>query len=106
LPAFSLTNEVVGGQAKQVLQMTNGISLHFTSTNIVFWFAKDSTIAFDFDQVNRKPTRYMLQIPDSDNQPRQSILDINADGLPELRELKGQQKRQILFRGECRSVSF
>jgi hypothetical protein len=49
LAPFTVTNVVVGGERRQILEMTNGMSLYFTSTNAVIWFGEDSSVAVEFD---------------------------------------------------------
>jgi hypothetical protein len=100
LPAFSITNEIAGGEFRQILQVTNGLALYFTRSDVVVWFGEGSAISVEFDPENLRPLKILLKTPASRDQPAASVLDINADGVPEIREVKGESRRQVLYRGE------
>jgi hypothetical protein len=101
LPSFFVTNEVVNGELRQVLEATNGLSLYFTESYITVWFCKGSDTVIGFDPKTLKPQKILWEIPPSDNSPGQAIFDVNADGVPDIRKLKDvSETRQIFFKGE------
>jgi len=101
LPSFIVTNDVVGGDLRQVLEVTNGLSLYFTESYITLWFTNGSDTVIGFDPKTLKPQKILWEIPPSDSRPGQAIFDVNADGIPDIRELKDASKtRQIFFKGE------
>ena len=98
---YSVTNIIVDGESTLVFKMTNGISLFLTHSNLAAWFWKDSEIAIGFDPETLKLSNIFLNTSSSSNQLGQSVLDLNADGIPDIRELKDATKtRQIFFHGE------
>ena len=101
LPSFSVTNTVVAGKLSQVLQITNGLSLYFTQTNIVVWFRKDSKIMVEFNPETLKPLSILLGTSPSGDQPGQLIFDSNADGIPDAARIKDASgTQQLFYRGE------
>lgn len=100
LPDFHITNIVAGGQLRQVINVTNGISLYFTESNLVVWFCKDSDLILNYSAVDLRPESVMLEMPEVGAEPAQATWDINADGVPEFRRIRGQETNEILFRGE------
>lgn len=105
LPPFIVTNEVVDGQLRQVIEATNGLSLYFTKSYITVWFSKGYDTVIGFDPKTLKPKKVLWDMPPSDNHPGQEIFDVNADGVPDIRKLKDASKtRQIFYKGEWRTV--
>jgi uncharacterized protein YneR len=101
LSPFSVTNKEVNGELMQVLEMTNGISFYFTESNVVVWFCKGSDTVIKYDPETLKPLTILLEIPPSGDRPGQSIFDLNADGIPDIMEVKETPKtRKIFYRGE------
>jgi len=98
---YSVTNIVIDGEPTLVLKITNGVSLFFTHSNLAVWFWKDSEIDIGFDPETLKLSKIFLDKSSSSNQFGQSVLDLNADGIPDIRDLKDATKtRQIFYRGE------
>jgi hypothetical protein len=91
---------MAGGEHRQVLEMTNGMSLYFTTSDVVIWFGEGSSIVVGFDPSTRKPLSTLLTRAASSEEPGASILDINADGVPEIRHVLGGSKKELLYRGE------
>ena len=100
LPFFSVTNEMAGGELRQVLSTTNGLSLYFTASDLVVWFGRDSAIVVEFDAATHKPLNILLKRPASGENPVESIFDINADGVPEIKKVHGGATNYLLYRGE------
>jgi hypothetical protein len=91
----------VDGELRQVLEMTNGISFYFTKSNAVMWFCKDSDIVIKFDPKTQRPLSILLETPASADRPGQLIYDLNADGVPDVGEIKNASRtQQIFYRGE------
>lgn len=98
---FSVTNRFAGGEFRQIIQITNNMTLYFTRSNIVIGFCAGGDTVIDFDPESRRPLSILLETPASSNQPAQSVLDINADGIPDIREIKdGTRTKQIFYHGE------
>jgi hypothetical protein len=98
---FTVTNETVGGTMRQVLYFTNGVSLCFIGTNVTIWFGKRSDLVVSYDSKTLIPSSTLLEIPESSNRPAQSVLDLDADGVPDFRQLNdGTGTRQIFYRGD------
>lgn len=101
LPAFFTTNDVVDGKLRQVLETTNGLSLYFTESYVVVWFGGGYDTVIGFDPKTIKPKRILWDIPASSSNLGEAVFDVNADGVPDVRELKNSSRtHQIFFRGE------
>jgi len=101
LPHFSIRNEFAGGELRQVIDITNGVSHYFDPTNVVVWFGNGADIVVGIDPKLLKPSSILFEIPASSKQPRQSVLDINADGIPDVREIKDESgTQQVFYRGQ------
>lgn len=68
----------------------------------MFWFGKDSnsSIVIELDAKTQEPRNVLLKRPASGDQPVESVLDNNADGVPEIKMIEGQTRKQILYQGE------
>jgi hypothetical protein len=97
---FTVTNEIAGGEFRQVLQVTNGLKFYFTGSDVVMWFSQGAAISIGFDSETLAPVEILLKTPPSGDQPATSVLDINADGVPDMREIDSTGERQIFYRGE------
>ena len=92
---------VVDGESVLAFKITNGISLFLFPTNLVVWFGKDSDIEVGFDPDSLKLQKILLGTPSSSNQLGQNVFDMNADGIPDVRDLKDASKtHQIFYHGE------
>lgn len=101
LVPYIVTNRFVGGEFRQLIQITNGMDLYFTSSNIVIGFCPGTTTVIPFDPETRRPSSIFWDFPATSNEPGQSVIDFNADGVPDFRRLEDEQKtRQIFLRGE------
>jgi len=101
LPPFSITNRFAGGELRQMIQITNGMTLCFTRSNIAVGFCPGAFTLISFDPETRKPLSVLLETPPSASQPAQSVLDLNADGIPDIRQVQdGSNTRQVFYRGE------
>ena len=97
LPPFSVTNIIVDGELRQVLQTSNGMEVYFTQSNVVVWFCKGSDTVIGFDPKTLKPLSILFETPPIGDQPGQSIFDLNADGVPDVGEIKDTGKTQLIF---------
>lgn len=100
LPSYSIVNEIVGDEVRQVINLTNGMSLYFSKTNLVIWPSTNSSIVVVFDPESRAIKSTMLKLPAKNGEPDQAVLDINADGVPDLRKRDGGLGNEIFFQGE------
>jgi hypothetical protein len=100
LPAFSIVNRGAGGEFRQVIQVTNDPALYFTETDVVVWFGGGSYISIGFDRETLRPTESLFRVPASGERPAASVLDINADGVPDYRRVNGRELREIFYQGE------
>jgi hypothetical protein len=100
LPPFSVKEKFAGGELRQVIQVTNGMSLYFTKSNVVVWFCEGNDTVLSFDSDTLVPSSILLEKAALGDQPGQSILDINADGIPDIREIKSKSLKQIFYRGD------
>jgi hypothetical protein len=101
LTPFVVTNEPVAGEIRQVLRITNGMSLYFTPKDFVLWFGDGSSIVIEVEPKTGHPRNILLNRNASGDQPAESVLDINADGVGDLRQVRGTSPRKdIFYRGE------
>ena len=100
LPPFFITNTIAGGELRQVIQITNGVSLYLTASNICVWFTTNSDIVIAYDPVTLRPMKTLLTVPPFFGEPAQKVYDSNADGVPEMRRLDGERQSQIFYHGE------
>ena len=101
LSPFSITNEIVGGEYQEVLATTNGVSLYFTSSDLVVWFKDGSSFVVKLDITNQCPLNILLNRVATKNQPSESVMDLNADGVPDLKEVHGDRPhKEIFYKGE------
>ena len=98
---FSVTNRFAGGEFRQIIQITNGMTLYFTRSNIVVGFCPGADTVIAFDPETRVPLSVLLETPPLASQPAQAVLDLNADGIPDIRQVQdGSNTRQVFYRGE------
>jgi hypothetical protein len=100
LPGFSITNQIVNGKLQQVMQSTNGISFYFADSYFVVWLGTNSDMIVDFDPVSLRLKTVMEETSASENGPAQAVWDMNGDGVPEMRKIKGQTTNEIFYKGE------
>jgi len=99
LPLFYITNEVANGEFRQIIQVTNGLSLYFTESNICVWFCPGSSIAVNYDPRSLIPMKTLLDVPPLSGKPGYDVYDSNADGVPELRRINGGPRTEVFYRG-------
>jgi hypothetical protein len=100
LGSFTVTSAVVDGISREVLESANGMSLYFTSSNLVVWFNDATSIVIEFDPETLNPKSLLLDIPPSAGEPGKSVADLNADGVPEVRRIHGKPGKEVFYRGE------
>jgi len=102
LPSFVVTNEVDdNGKVRQLIEFTNGLSLYVTESWITVWFGHGYDTVVGFDPKTLEPQKILWEIPPSGTNPGRAVFDVNADGVPDVSELKdGSKTRQIFYRGE------
>src|ERR1039458_4412316 len=100
LPSFFVTNEIAGGEFRQVIVVTNGLSLYFTPSNVCVWFCNDSSLVVTYDPQALNPMKTLLEVPPSMGEPGYVVYDSNADGVPELRRVRGHSETEVLYHGE------
>jgi hypothetical protein len=99
LPRFSITNVVAGGELREIIQVTNGLSFYFTKSEVCVWFRKDSSVVVIFDPITMIPTKTSLETPLWSDGEGEEVFDVNADGVPDIRRVKGRSE-DIFYRGE------
>ena len=98
---FSLTNSVMEGQPVQVVRSTFGLRIVPRRSNVFIGFGtNDASINVFFDQVTLKPRLILTETPNSSNRPGQWVFDYNADAIPDVRQIKGEEDRQLYYLGD------
>jgi hypothetical protein len=99
LGPFSIANEQAGGEYRQILKFTNGASLYFTEKDLVVWFGDGSSFVVGVDTNTGGPKSILLNRAAVGDKPAESIFDVNADGLPEIRHVRTGSKKELLYNG-------
>jgi hypothetical protein len=97
---FSLTNAVMDDQPVQVLKSTFGLRILPRKTDVNILFGTNASLMVSFNPNTLKPETILLTSLDSDGKPDQSVFDLNADGMPDMRFLKGTENRQLYYLGK------
>ena len=63
LPSFVVTNRVVDGKLRQVIEVTNGLSLYFTTSYITVWFCEGAATVIGVDPKTLRPKGILLDVP-------------------------------------------
>jgi hypothetical protein len=102
---FSATNIVLDdGSPALVLHGTNGLSVEMGERRVTMYFGLSNTITAWFDPDSRRLTKLLLETADSEHGRGQWVTDLNADGVPDMRRIKGQNGNELFFKGQwCRS---
>jgi hypothetical protein len=100
LPVYYITNEIAGGELRQILHASNGVSLYFTESNVVVWFCPGSSIAVEYDPQSLIPMKTLLDVPHLAGKPGYEVYDSNADGVPEMRRIDGSTNTEVFYHGE------
>jgi len=97
---FSLTNAVMDGQSVQVVKSTFGLGILPRRTDLTIRFGTNGSLNVSFNQTTLKPESILLRTAGSGNEPGQWVWDINADGMPDLRQIVGQESKQLYYMGK------
>jgi hypothetical protein len=97
--SFYLTNAFMDGKKVQILKCPSGIGILPTKTNVTIRFGDRAWLSVTYNKDTLKPQAIVLETEGSKNTPGQTVYDVNADGIPDMRELEGESRRQLLFHG-------
>lgn len=96
---FYLTNVLSNGELLQIFKSTSGLAIVPSESDVVISFGSNGMMTVFFDRATLKPSSTMLEVSGNAGVPRQTVADLNADGVPEIRQIKGSEVKQIYFKG-------
>lgn len=96
---FSLDEVVSDGQKFQVLQSESGLAVLPRRSDVSIQFGANAFMHVFFNEATLKPERIVLEPMQRANQPGESVYDLNADGMPDTREIEGRKQAQLYYKG-------
>jgi len=96
---FSITNAFVDGRIEYLVKAKFGLRIMPTRTDVTIQFGTNDYINILFNRDTLKPESILLKITGRDGKG-QSVFDANADGIPDIRRIEGEDKRQLFLGGE------
>lgn len=95
---FVLTNAVLEGKSVQVVRSTFGLGIQPTASDLFIQFGTNGFLTVTFNPTNMVPETILLETVGTNNRPKYSSYDLNADGIPEARILEEEGARQVYYR--------
>jgi hypothetical protein len=83
-----------------VLKSTFGLKILPCRSDVHIQFGTNGNLHIFFNETTLKPEATRFETADSDGKPGYDIYDMNADGVPDLRQIHGEKSRQIYYLGK------
>ena len=87
------------GSSGWVFQSTNGVSWVVEPKSLTLYFDLDHTLTVNFDQTGKRPRKIVLETPKSATNAGHWTVDLNADGIPDTRRIKGREGLDVFYLG-------
>jgi len=95
---YSVRQEVRDGVEHWIYQAPNGVTVMTTKDHVSVVLAIDRGLSFHVDPTNGLPSGLLLETLGSDGSAGQWVRDVDFDGIPDSRRLKGGG-RELFYRG-------
>jgi hypothetical protein len=98
---FLITNAAsVAQDVEWMIQYTNGVCVTFGSNNVAITFGFNSSLSATYDSEMKTPTNIILETAAHGAEPGTWVIDLNGDGVPDKRRIKGRQGSQLFYNGD------
>lgn len=99
---FTFTNLVTDAAKPPswVVMFTNSLSWTVEEKRMSMNFGLQGGVTIDLDPNAESVRKIVVELPASKDEPGQWIADVNGDGVPDTRKLKGSEGLQVFYRGD------
>jgi hypothetical protein len=95
---FTLVNTNLDGEFVQVLKSSFGLKIQAETNYISIVFTTNILLMIEYDPKTLKPESTFWSREDSNSKRCEEVIDLNADGTPDLKVIKGDgDEKKLLF---------
>jgi hypothetical protein len=95
---FTLVNTNLDGEFMQVLKSSSGLKIRAETNCVSIMFTTNILLMIEYDPKTLKPESTFWSREDPKTKQCEEVLDLNADGTPDLKVIKGDgDEKKLLF---------